>query len=181
MTEGFEVPKNDCVELVYRWKVNAPFEFFEWIGRLVEPVVSSKTSVVLNARVLQPVLGPASEVWELRLSLANLQSVGRLLDGEEAPSAQPPEDEKARSAQPEGAPVPPPDKRGRKERRSDERDEKVRTPSDLLWALVNIPARRGDKPPSAVAELLESNAPLYRAWDLRASPASAEPADAGES
>ncbi len=65
----------DYVEVVYRWKVNAPKEFFDWIHE-----VAAGRVLVVVARISQPVLGPSSDVWELRLQFHNLLSVGLLLD-----------------------------------------------------------------------------------------------------
>lgn len=121
------------MELIYRWKVRPERipEFFRTLDTTVERLVRAHGE--LSARIAQPVLGPAGDVWEVAIEVRDMTALGRLLDQEDVRNAP-------------------------------------------LWELSELTSpssnRLDGSPP---AELLESNAPLYRTWIYRAPPHSSQP------
>ncbi len=74
------------VEIVYRWRVHAPDEFFDWLRGTIQrhlhnPSVPTTATAI---RLSQPVLGPASDEWELRIEFPDLASLGTLFDSQDA-------------------------------------------------------------------------------------------------
>ena len=83
MKDRAPAPPHDLLELVYRWKVRQDCldEFFERLNRIVTRFVRDRGEPdVGKARISQPVLGPAGDVWELRLELRDLSHADRLLE-----------------------------------------------------------------------------------------------------
>lgn len=73
------------VELVYRWRVrqDALNSFRKRVIATIEQLVvraSETPGDIVVARICQPILGPAGDVWEVHLEFPNLQAAGRMLD-----------------------------------------------------------------------------------------------------
>ena len=83
MTPFESAPHHDHLEIVYRWRVrqDAIDQFSARLFGIVETFVSAaRDEDTVTARVSQPVLGPAADVWELRVEVPGLGQASRSLE-----------------------------------------------------------------------------------------------------
>ena len=89
MTNHESARRHDHLEIVYRWRVRQDDvdEFFARLVRIVEGSISGSRGEgavseqePVTARVSQPVLGPAADIWELRLEMPDLGRASAFLE-----------------------------------------------------------------------------------------------------